>query len=180
MASEELATCVERIEQLIARIERLDDERLRDDMREIVHCLLEYHASALARLINLLSRGDSARAPLLGRLAEDELVGSLLLLHGLHPADTHTRVSEALDHVRPFLESHGGDVELAAVVEGVVRLRLRGSCHGCPSSTATLKSRIEQAIFEAAPEVAQIEVVAEDPPVAASAGFVALETLSTG
>src|SRR5690349_2316682 len=111
-------------------------------MREIVHCLLEYHGSALARLISLLGRAGSAREPLIGRLAEDELVGSLLLLHGLHPATTEARVSEALDHVRPFLESHGGDVELAAVVEGVVQLRLRGSCHGCPSSAATLKSRI--------------------------------------
>ena len=73
----------------------------------------------------------------------------------------------ALDEVRPYLESHGGDVELVGVEDGVVRLRLEGSCSGCPSSTVTLKLAIEDAIHKAAPDVERIEaegVVAEAGP----------------
>jgi Fe-S cluster biogenesis protein NfuA len=86
------------------------------------------------------------------------VVAGLLLLHGLHPMDTEARVARALEQVRPALRSHGGNVELIDVREGVVRLRLEGSCHGCPSSAATMKTTIEEAILADAPEVASIEV----------------------
>src|SRR4029453_17038710 len=90
---------------------------------------------------------------------EDELVASLLVLHDLHPKDTQTRVTEALDQVRPYLGSHAGGVELLGVDSaGVVHLRLEGSCDGCPSSVQTVKLAIERAIEEAAPEVAGVEV----------------------
>ena len=90
----------------------------------------------------------------------DELVASLLVLHDLHPKDTETRVVEALDQVRPYLGSHAGGVELLGVdpEAGVVRLRLEGSCDGCPSSTMTVKLAIERAIEQAAPEVTAVEV----------------------
>ena len=74
-------------------------------------------------------------------------MGGLLLLHGLHPLDLEARVRQALDKVRPYLRSHGGNVELLGVDEGVVRLRLEGSCHGCPSSAATMRQTIEEAIL---------------------------------
>ena len=75
---------------------------------------------------------------------------------------------EALEEVRPYLESHGGDVELLAVEDGVVRLRMQGSCSGCPSSAMTLKLAIEDAIRKHAPEVEQIE--AEDADACAGGG----------
>jgi Fe-S cluster biogenesis protein NfuA/nitrite reductase/ring-hydroxylating ferredoxin subunit len=82
-----------------------------------------------------------------------------LLLHDLHPVDLPTRVLGALENTRPYLKSHGGNVELVGIDEpGVVRLRLQGSCHGCPSSAMTLKLAIEQAIQEAAPDVTAIVV----------------------
>jgi Fe-S cluster biogenesis protein NfuA/nitrite reductase/ring-hydroxylating ferredoxin subunit len=95
----------------------------------------------------------------LRRLAADDLVASLLVLHDLHPDDTDTRVRAALDEVRPYLGSHAGGVEYLGVdTEGVVRLRLQGSCDGCPSSLVTVRTAIEKAIEEAAPEVARVEV----------------------
>jgi Fe-S cluster biogenesis protein NfuA/nitrite reductase/ring-hydroxylating ferredoxin subunit len=66
-------------------------------------------------------------------------------------------VQAALDEVRPYLDSHGGDVELLSVDEGVVRLRMQGSCKGCPSSAATLKLAIEDAIHKHAPDVEAVE-----------------------
>ncbi|HEV7786925.1 MAG TPA: NifU family protein, partial [Thermoanaerobaculia bacterium] len=97
--------------------------------------------------------GQAAAGPIFARLAADDLVASLMILHDLHPLDLETRVGRALDHVRPHLGSHGGDVELLGVEDGVVRLRLEGR-----SSTAAMKLVIEKAIKEAAPEIARIEV----------------------
>ena len=102
------------------------------------------------------------------RLAADDLVASLLVLHGLHPLNVETRIARALDRVRPYLGSHGGDVKLLGVKEGVVHLRLEGSCHGCPSSTVTMKLAIEKAIEEAAPEVVRIEVEGASPSASAA------------
>jgi Fe-S cluster biogenesis protein NfuA len=78
-------------------------------------------------------------------------------LHGLHPVPVRERVIGALDEVRPYLASHGGGVELLGVADGVVRLRLEGSCHGCPSSAATLRGAVEEAIARAAPDVERVE-----------------------
>ena len=74
---------------------------------------------------------------------------------GLHPEALDDRVEAGPGPVRPFLGRHGGDVELLGVDEeaGAVRLRLLGSCDGCPSSAATLQGAVERAILEAAPEV---------------------------
>jgi Fe-S cluster biogenesis protein NfuA len=99
----------------------------------------------------------------LGSLADDELISSLLVIHGLHPYTVEQRVQDALTRVRPYLGSHGGDVELLGVDdEGVVKLRLLGSCDGCPSSAVTLQLAVETAIEKAAPEITGIEV--ETPP----------------
>jgi Fe-S cluster biogenesis protein NfuA len=95
-------------------------------------------------------------------LGGDELVEHLLFLHGLHPVAIEERVAGALDEVRPYLDSHGGDVRLLGIQDGVVRLELQGSCSGCPSSAVTLRHGIEEAIYRAAPDVERIE--AEDAP----------------
>ena len=141
-----------RIEELLGQI-RAGDPGTAEVAEEVVRLVVELYGAGLERTVELA--GPEA----LDRLVEDELVASLLVLHGLHPKDTHTRVLEALDQVRPYLGSHAGGVELLGVdPEGVVHLRLEGSCDGCPSSTMTVKLAIERAIEEAAPEVTAVEV----------------------
>ena len=108
----------------------------------------------------------------MGRYAGDDLVASLLLVHGLHPHDIRRRVADALDSVRPYLGSHGGDVELLDIVAGTdggstVLLRFAGSCKSCPSSAVTLELAVEDAVRSAAPEVTAIEVVAAEEPASA-------------
>lgn len=93
------------------------------------------------------------------RLATDDLVASLLLVHGLHPHDVRRRVCDALDRVRPYLGSHGGDVELIEITDGTVRLAFQGSCKSCPSSAVTLELAVEDSVRAAAPEITEIEVV---------------------
>jgi Fe-S cluster biogenesis protein NfuA/nitrite reductase/ring-hydroxylating ferredoxin subunit len=134
--------------ELVARIDAMLD-RADDGCTELVAALLELYGEGLARVV--------ARVPDPAALADDELIAHLLLLHGLHPRPVEARVRDALDEVRPYLDSHGGDVELLAVDEGAVRLRLQGSCKGCPSSAATLKLAIEDAIRKHAPDVEEIE-----------------------
>jgi Fe-S cluster biogenesis protein NfuA len=90
-------------------------------------------------------------------------------VQGLHPQTLDNRVEGALVSVRPFLAQHGGDVELLGLDEelGAVKLRLLGSCDGCPSSASTLRGAVEVAIVEAAPEIVRI-VVEEPTPAAVS------------
>jgi Fe-S cluster biogenesis protein NfuA/nitrite reductase/ring-hydroxylating ferredoxin subunit len=136
--------------------------RAEDLVREVT----DLYGAGLARILEILAdRGLLDRATL-DALTADELVSGLLVIHGLHPQDIRTRVAAALDGVRPYLGSHGGDVELLDVSgEGVVRLKLLGTCQGCPSSSVTLKFAVEEAIESAAPEVTEIQVVeAESRP----------------
>jgi Fe-S cluster biogenesis protein NfuA/nitrite reductase/ring-hydroxylating ferredoxin subunit len=99
-----------------------------------------------------------ARERFLTPLTDDPLVNSLLILHELHPQDTRTRVAAALERVRPYLASHGGNVALVALEDDRARLRLEGNCDGCPSSAITMKLAVEKSIQEAAPEVEHIEI----------------------
>jgi len=85
-------------------------------------------------------------------------VRGLLLIHDLHPADLETRLREALDHVRPYLQSHGGNVELISLTSERASLRLQGTCKSCASSAVTLELAIRHAIEEACPDLAGFEV----------------------
>jgi Fe-S cluster biogenesis protein NfuA/nitrite reductase/ring-hydroxylating ferredoxin subunit len=100
-------------------------------------------------------------------LPEDTVVSHLLLLHGLHPLPIEARVHQALEKVRPYMESHGGNVELVSVDDGVVRVRLQGTCGTCPASSITLKLAVEDAIHESAPDVIAVEEVKADVEVGA-------------
>jgi Fe-S cluster biogenesis protein NfuA/nitrite reductase/ring-hydroxylating ferredoxin subunit len=161
---------VARVEGLLGEVETLDDPVAREKATEMVQALLELYGEGLARVLSQLGEGEATA------LADDELVSHLLLLHDLHPVPREQRVREALESVRPYLESHGGDVELLGVEDDVARLRLHGSCNGCPSSTMTLKLAIEDAIQKAAPDVESVEAEGvSDPAPAPGAGLLQLE-----
>jgi Fe-S cluster biogenesis protein NfuA len=132
----------------------------RERAEELVRLVANLYGAGLERLLNLVHEQGHLVDGVLDALAGDDLVASLLLVHGLHPYGLETRVEQALESVRPYLGSHGGDVELLDVTDdGVVRLRLLGSCDGCASSSVTLRLAVESAIEAAAPEITTIEVV---------------------
>jgi Fe-S cluster biogenesis protein NfuA len=170
---------MQRIEQLVTEIEALPDSKSRDMSVELVQLLMEFYGQGLARMMSLTAESGAAGSETMSRFMGDPLVANLLMLHNLHPVDLPTRVERALTKVRPLLHSHGGDVELLGIDDGTVRLRLQGSCHGCPSSAMTLKHAIEEAIFEFAPDVAGLDVagVVDSRPSPPSSGFVPLEAL---
>lgn len=125
---------------------------------ELVSLLVGLYGDGLGRIVTLLRENGAAGAQMLAAIADDPQVEGLLLLHDLHPLDVDQRIQRALDRVRPYLGSHAGGVEYLGVTGGIARLRLEGSCNGCPSSTVTVQLAIEGAVQDAAPEVTEVVV----------------------
>lgn len=156
-----------KIDSLVRTIESVADPHIRATATELMQSVMELHGAGIERMMEIVHDSGTSGGEIIDAFGGDGLVGSLLLLYGLHPLDIETRVMGALDKVRPYLRSHGGNVELIGIDDGVVRLLLQGSCHGCASSAMTLKLAIEEAVSEAAPDVRALEVegvVASSPP----------------
>jgi Fe-S cluster biogenesis protein NfuA/nitrite reductase/ring-hydroxylating ferredoxin subunit len=140
----DLDAAIAQLEQLVATLERDGDER----------------ALLALQLV------DAVHRPALERVAAGDLdhplVHALLAMYGFVGADPELVAEEALDEVRPYIESHGGEVELLSVDDGVVRVRLQGACVGCAGSAMTLRRGIEEALREHLPGFR--EVVAEEAP----------------
>jgi len=151
---------IDRVQRLTGALEGIVDPGARVIAEQLMAALLELYGEGLERILELVG-DDAGRA-----LADDGVVASLLLIHDLYPIPLEERIAEALDSVRPYMESHGGDVELVSLQGGVATLRLNGSCDGCAASAATLELAIEKALMEAAPDLLGLEVegVAEPPP----------------
>lgn len=176
-AQETLRSCGERIEQLV-EASAASGPAARDRAEELVRVVVDLYGSGIERLLEITYDAGVLDEALLERLADDSLVASLLLVHGLHPYDIVERVERALDKVRPYMGSHGGDVDLVGIdADGVVTLQMKGSCDGCPSSAVTLELAVETAIMEAAPEISKIEVV-EAAPMPATPNLIPVSALS--
>lgn len=147
-----------RIEELLGTLQRGGFGGAAAAAEELVGLLVGLYGDGLARIVTILAAAGPPGEQLLATLADDPQVEGLLLLHDLHPLDTDTRIQRALDRIRPYLGSHAGGVEYLGVADGVARLRLAGSCHGCPSSAVTVELAITGAVQDAAPEVTEVVV----------------------
>jgi Fe-S cluster biogenesis protein NfuA len=145
-----------RIDELLDDLEQSAVPAVLDRIQELLSCVMALYGAGLERAVDLVL--ESGQRDLARSLADDEIVGNLLVLHDLHPDDVLTRVNDALERVRPYLGSHAGGVELLGVDEElIVHIQLQGSCDGCPSSALTVASAIEDAILQAAPDVVAVE-----------------------
>ncbi|HEX5898947.1 MAG TPA: NifU family protein [Solirubrobacteraceae bacterium] len=147
-----------RVQELTEALEGLEDGHARELAEDLVGAIVELYGEGLARVVDCLKAAGTAGQEIHEQLVQDGVVASLLLIHDLYPIDLETRVREALATVRPYMESHGGDVELLGLKDGVAHLRLVGHCEGCPASAATLELAIKEALQEAAPDLAGLEV----------------------
>ena len=154
-APEEL---VERVQELLGSLDEIADPVAQHRVQELIGTVLELYGAGLERILGILRDAGEPALPIRDALLDDGIVASLMLIHGLYPVPLEERVVQALDGIRPFLASHGGNVELVSVEDGVARLRLEGSCNGCPSSAATLEHALKEAIDEAAPDLLALEV----------------------
>jgi Fe-S cluster biogenesis protein NfuA/nitrite reductase/ring-hydroxylating ferredoxin subunit len=149
---------LDRVQDLTAKVDELQDVRARTLAQELVSTVIAMYGDGLARIMAVIGDAREAGATILDELSQDGAVASLLLIHDLYPVSLEERVIEALDTVRPYMESHGGNVELAGLEDGVAKLVLQGSCNGCAASRATLELAIKQALDEHAPDLAGLEV----------------------
>jgi Fe-S cluster biogenesis protein NfuA len=154
-APEEL---VERVQDLLGSLDEIADPVAQNRVQELIGAVLELYGAGLERILGVLADAGEPALPIRDALLDDGVIASLLLIHGLFPVPLEERVMQGLDNVRPFLAGHGGNVELVSVEGGIARLRLQGSCDGCPASASTLENALREAIDEVAPDLLGLEV----------------------
>lgn len=155
---QDLAQQSRKLQELIERAQSVADPAARAVVQECLHSVLAFYGEGLARILQIVREADPGRQTVLDLLANDPVVRGLLLIHGLHPLDLPTRLQQAIEKVRPYMESHGGNVELIGLENDVARFRLAGACQTCPSSSVTLELALRRAIEEACPDLAGFAV----------------------
>ena len=155
----------DRIARLLEELQAMAGPSTWQRVEELVRRLVSLYGDVLARVL-AAARERRLDAEGAARLCEDEQVATVLLLHGLHPLPTAARVARAVDALRERLAP-----DVAVALEGigedrVARVRVAGEGRGCGGAGAALARGIENAILEAAPELARVEIsglVAERP-----------------
>jgi Fe-S cluster biogenesis protein NfuA len=157
MNSGEFQQHTEKIEQLLQQVNACPDESARSTALELMQTLMDLHGAVLSRIVEMLSDcGDSGRSAL-KKIADDPLVCGLLVLYGIHPLSLQERLVRALEKLEPQLQKLGTSLELKSTDDNVVRLMLRGPGLDVHSATS-IRGKIEQAIREVAPEVAEVTI----------------------
>jgi Fe-S cluster biogenesis protein NfuA/nitrite reductase/ring-hydroxylating ferredoxin subunit len=156
------------VQELMDEIQALPDSPARELMDECLTSLLAFYGQGIERILNIIKRSGIAGQKTYDELLHDRIVSGLLLIHGLHPIPLDTRLRDALEKIRPYMQSHGGNVELLSLENDFARLRLQGACKTCPSSAVTLELAVRHAIEEACPDLAGFDV--EGAPVHPPAG----------
>jgi Fe-S cluster biogenesis protein NfuA len=147
-----------RLQELIDQIQNQPNPASRALLQDCLQSLLAFYGEGLSRIVEHLQGADGQGRPVLERMLQDPAISGLLLIHGLHPVPLETRFHAALEKVRPYMQSHGGNIELLSLENDVARVRLQGTCKSCPSSTITLELAVRQAVEEACPDLLGFEV----------------------
>jgi Fe-S cluster biogenesis protein NfuA len=166
-----------KIQQLIEQVEAFPDKNASVLLHECLQSVLALYGEGWARVLQLVKNAGADGEKIHNAFIHDRLVRSLLLIHGLHPQSLETRLQEALGKIRPYLQSHGGNVELISLENDVAKLRLQGTCKTCPSSTITLELAVRQAIEAACPDLLGFEVEGIVPPIAQATPLVCDEKI---
>jgi Fe-S cluster biogenesis protein NfuA len=139
----------ERIAELADDLLGHHDQALAERVSELLDWIDVFHREGLGRLIEMIRswRGEI----FLEAVARDEICGAFLSAYDLGEApdveaESREAVEAALEEIRPYAHSHGGSIEVESIKDGVVRLKMLGSCDGCPSSAATLSYGVEEAL----------------------------------
>ncbi|MGA9563919.1 MAG: hypothetical protein WBS19_00205 [Candidatus Korobacteraceae bacterium] len=166
---------VQRIGERVQELETIADPAVRSSAKELVHLLMEMHGSALERMLEIIFQSSDGGTRVIDELGQDPLVSSLLVLYGLHPEELQTRVERKLAEVRSRLYKMGAEATLVAVNGSDIRVRVSIEGHVCGSTTQNVKAAVEEAIYEAAPDLTSLVVEGLEEP--APSGFVAMDAL---
>lgn len=172
-SSDDLEQLAQRVDGAIAEIQSLAPD-VRAKALALKSAIEAFHKVGLTHIVRKL-KDDPAGKQLLFDLLDEPAVYALFTMHGLVRADPKTRVARVLEMVRPYMQSHGGDVTLVDLQDKTVYVRLAGNCNGCSMSSATLRNIVEESLREHVPEVERVEVVPNEPE-----NLVQLQTPSAG
>lgn len=166
---------VHKIGSLVQQLEDIADPVVRSRVKELVQLLMDMHGTGLERMLEIIFQSGDHGARIIDELGRDSLVSSLLILYGLHPEDLQTRVERKLDKIRPKLRKMAADVHLITAADGAIRVQATLEGHACGSTTNTVQAAIEEAIYEAAPDLKSLTIEGLESP--AASGFIAMESL---
>jgi len=157
---------LDEMERLLQELEGARDAATREKARAVVRALLDVHGAGLARIRDALVAKGKAGWEVLAECARDPLVGSLLVLHGLHPEPLEARVQAGLGRVETFLKLNRSTVQVLSLGREAVRLRIVADPAGMKTSPEKLRGAVEQALLEAAPDAPalHIEVLQREAP----------------
>ncbi len=151
-----------RIAELAQELMDHHDQAVADRVTELLEWYDAFHRDGLGQLVEMIRtwRGEI----FLESVAKDAVAGTLLEFYDLGEspdakAEAEQAVAAAMEEVRPVVESHGGYLEVASIVDGVVKVRMKGTCDGCPSSSATLTYGVEEALRKHWPDFRRLEQV---------------------
>lgn len=161
MTVEDLDQLAQRVDQAFAEVQALDPE-VRGKAMALKSAIEEFHKVGLTHIVKTLKE-DPRGKELLFQIVDDPGVYTLFAMHGLVRADLNTQVSRVIEMVRPYMQSHGGDVSLVKVEDKTVFVQLSGSCDGCSMSAVTLKNTVEESLREHVPTIERVEVVPNAP-----------------
>ena len=176
MNNNEFQARTEQIERLVEKVTAMADDDARATALDLLQALMDLHGAGFHRVVELLNDSGEAGRKALSKLGDDPMVCGLLVLYGVHPLSMQERVKRALERVQPQLNKQGGKAELLEVSDSVVRVSIHSSNQGCHSSPDALRTVVEQAVREAAPEVTEVQ--SEGVP-SSTSGFVSLNMIQT-
>jgi Fe-S cluster biogenesis protein NfuA len=167
---------VQRIGALVQEIDAIADPAVRASTTQLVQLIMEFHGTGLDRTLEILANAGGPGMEMIEQLGRDPMVSSLLVLYGLHPDSLETRVTKAVERLQPKMRKDGASVELVSIEDGAVRIRVTPGEHACGSTSKTLQTLVEDAIYEVAPDLASLSVEGlEGKP---ASGFVSLSKLA--
>jgi len=167
---------VRRIGALVEEIEAIADPAARSSTRQLMQLVMEFHGAAIDRILEILANGGEPGMAFIEQLGRDPMVSSLLVLYGLHPESLETRVSKTIERLAPRLLRDKATIELLGIRDAAVSVKVTPGEHACGSTTSALRSLVEDAIYEAAPDISSLTVEGLDGKPAT--GFVSLDKLS--
>ena len=151
-----------RVDKILGDVQRLTDDDAKMKAIALKEAVEAFNKLGLTRIVQKL-KADEHGKRLLFELVDDPTVYGLFALHGIVKADLSPKIVQILEDVRPFMQSHGGDVEFVRVEGATVFVRLQGSCNGCSQSAVTLRNNVEEAIKTNLPQITNVEVVPNEP-----------------
>lgn len=166
---------VQKISELVKELDSLADPAARAAAKELVQLLMDLHGGGLERMLEITFQAGDAGARIIDELGEDPLVGSLLVLYGIHPQDLETRVQRKLEQLGSKLNKMGAQAKLVSVNEGAIRLHAKVEGHSCGSTTRTVRATLEEALYEVAPDLTSLVIEGLEEP--SGATFVGVDAL---